>query len=121
VEAGFLLIVACVAYEKLFSHDWTLFALFFLVPDIALLAYATGRGSVAASLYNLVHTDAIPLLLGLFAFEAHHDLAGKLSLIWISHISFDRMIGYGLKFPSYFRYTHIQNAATTNGAPANAQ
>jgi hypothetical protein len=29
-----------------------------------------------------------------------------------AHISFDRCLGYGLKFPGVFRYTHIQRSAS---------
>ena len=38
-------------------------------------------------------------------------LAGQFALIWMAHISFDRCLGYGFKFPGSFRYTHIQTAA----------
>jgi hypothetical protein len=39
------------------------------------------------------------------------------SLIWICHVSWDRMIGYGLKYPSSFKFTHLQNVAfATQGA-----
>jgi hypothetical protein len=30
------------------------------------------------------------------------------SLIWIAHIGADRAIGYGLKYPSAFKDTHLQ-------------
>jgi hypothetical protein len=81
---------------------------------VSLLAYAVRRNSVATTLYNIAHTEAAPFLLGLFAFETHHSVAGKLALIWISHIEFDRLLGYGLKFPSSFRYTHLQSANSGN-------
>jgi hypothetical protein len=35
-------------------------------------------------------------------------LEGLLALI--SHIRFDRLLGFGLKFPGVFRDTHIQGA-----------
>ena len=39
-------------------------------------------------------------------------LAGELFVqvlasIWLAHIGFDRAIGYGLKYPSDFRDTHL--------------
>jgi hypothetical protein len=33
------------------------------------------------------------------------------SLIWIAHIGMDRALGFGLKYPASFRFTHIQSAA----------
>jgi hypothetical protein len=29
-------------------------------------------------------------------------------LIWTSHIGFDRLLGYGLKYPTRFNDTHLQ-------------
>ncbi|MFT4112820.1 DUF4260 family protein [Silvibacterium sp.] len=59
---------------------------------------------------------ALPVILGIAALFTGHALWGELSLIWSCHISFDRVLGYGLKFPKQFRSTHIQSAA----APATA-
>jgi hypothetical protein len=30
------------------------------------------------------------------------------TLIWIAHIGVDRALGYGLKYPSSFKDTHLQ-------------
>jgi hypothetical protein len=110
VEGGLQLAIACIAYGHFFPQQWGLFALFFLAPDLSLLAFASKQGAISAAVYNLAHTEALPLLLGLAAFETHHPFGGKLTLIWMAHISFDRLLGYGLKFASSFRYTHVQSA-----------
>jgi hypothetical protein len=34
-------------------------------------------------------------------------LATAVGLIWLLHIGFDRAIGYGLKYPSSFKETHL--------------
>jgi hypothetical protein len=31
-------------------------------------------------------------------------------LIWIVHIGMDRMLGFGLKYPTGFKETHLQRA-----------
>jgi len=31
-----------------------------------------------------------------------------ISLIWIAHIGIDRVLGYGLKYPTAFKDTHLQ-------------
>jgi len=31
-----------------------------------------------------------------------------LALIWLTHIGVDRAVGYGLKYPSGFKETHLQ-------------
>jgi len=35
------------------------------------------------------------------------SLAISLALIWFSHIGMDRLVGYGLKYPTAFKDTHL--------------
>jgi hypothetical protein len=110
IEGLLLLALACAAYQHLFPHRWLFFALLFLAPDLSLLGYTTNRLRFAAALYNAGHTFTLPLLLGFASslFGWHTGLA--LALIWFAHISFDRALGYGLKFAQGFKPTHIQRA-----------
>ena len=88
------------------GFSWVWFAVFFLTPDISMLAYLAGP-RVGALGYNVAHTYAIALplaLLGLFAVE---PLVLAAALIWIAHIGFDRALGYGLKHPTGFHDTHL--------------
>ena len=32
----------------------------------------------------------------------------QIALIWITHIGVDRALGYGLKYPTAFKDTHLQ-------------
>lgn len=120
-EAGLSLVVACIAYQYYFPHHWTLFALAFFAPDISLLGYVVGRSVLAPLFYNLAHNAVFPLLLAIVSFSSSSQAAGEIALIWIAHISFDRLAGYGLKYPRLFRFTHIQSAASPAGAPADAK
>jgi hypothetical protein len=104
------LVVGCIAYQRLYSHHWGMFALLFLTPDLSLLGYLRSAGKAAAAFYNLVHTYVLPLALGLLAWERASALGGQLAIIWLAHISFDRCLGFGLKFPESFRLTHIQGS-----------
>jgi hypothetical protein len=107
-----VLVASCGTYHLLFPHHWVLFACLFLVPDLSLLAYLRGPGSAASALYNWMHSYVFPALLGILAAAFHSSLLGELSLIWISHIGMDRMLGYGLKYPTSFRFTHIQSTVS---------
>ncbi|MGY6275257.1 DUF4260 domain-containing protein [Methylomonas sp. MgM2] len=105
LEGVFVLIAACVAYAKL-GLDWSSFALYFLAPDIALLGYFAGAKAGAIS-YNATHSyiGAITcLVIGLVASFPAFQGAG---LIWCAHIGFDRALGYGLKYPDGFGFTHL--------------
>ncbi len=110
-EALCLLIAACGAFHLLFPHHWVLFACLFLVPDLSLLLSLRGPGVMASGFYNLMHNYVLPGILGIVAVLLHRALFGDLTLIWIAHISLDRVLGYGLKYPTSLRFTQIQSAA----------
>jgi hypothetical protein len=110
LEGALALVAECTAYQHIYPGHWGIFALLILVPDLSLLGYLHSAGKGAAAFYNLVHSYVLPLALGLLAWRHDLPIAGQLALIWLSHISFDRLLGFGLKFPGVFRYTHIQSA-----------
>jgi hypothetical protein len=110
------LVAVCLAYSHLYPGKWALFALLFLVPDVSLLGYlgAKNAGSsrpVATAFYNVLHSYVPPLMQLVLAWTYHSTLNGEVALIWLAHISFDRLLGYGLKLPASFKHTHIQRAA----------
>ena len=51
--------------------------------------------------------DVGPLVLGAIGASLNQPLIGQLALIWIAHIGLDRAIGYGLKYASGFKETHL--------------
>jgi hypothetical protein len=100
---------AFAAATALYGHagfSWPVFALLFLAPDLSMLAYLAGPRAGALG-YNLVHTYALPLPLALAGFALGSPVGSALALIWIAHIGFDRMLGYGLKYVSGFGDTHL--------------
>ena len=85
---------------------WWLFAALFLVPDLSMLGYASGP-RVGANAYNLVHTAALPLALIVIGVVTSTQILILIGLIWFFHITWDRMLGYGLKLPTSFNDTHL--------------
>jgi uncharacterized protein DUF4260 len=106
---GAAALAAAAALYGHFGFSWLMFAVLFLAPDLAMLAYLAGP-RVGALAYNLVHTYALPLLLALAGFALGSPIASALALVWIAHIGFDRMLGYGLKYASGFGDTHLGRA-----------
>jgi hypothetical protein len=86
---------------------WGWYALLFLAPDLSILGYLA-NGRAGAALYNLVHTSTVPLCGLLVAMALPAPRIVPFVLIWISHIGFDRLLGFGLKYPTKFRDTHLQ-------------
>lgn len=86
--------------------SWLQFALLFLVPDLSILGYAA-HARVGATAYNLVHSYVAPLALAAYSFGSNHTAILSLALIWTAHIGLDRMLGFGLKYPTRFKDTHL--------------
>jgi hypothetical protein len=106
---GFVVVTVSVAAYHQLNGSWLLFFLIFLWPDVFMLGYLVNV-RLGASLYNLVHTYAGPLLLGAAAVFEHWHSTLLFALIWGAHIGIDRMLGYGLKYPTFFKDTHLQRA-----------
>ena len=89
------------------SYGWLLLLVLFLAPDLSALGYLGGPrlGSLA---YDLVHTYVGPVALGVAGVVGSAELAVQIALIWLAHIGMDRMLGYGLKYPTGFKDTHLQ-------------
>jgi Domain of unknown function (DUF4260) len=90
-----------------FGSGWGIFAALFLWPDIFMLGFLKDA-RLGARLYNLAHTDGPPLVLAVAGWSTHQAGAVAFALIWLAHIGFDRMLGYGLKYPTFFKDTHLQ-------------
>jgi uncharacterized protein DUF4260 len=103
---GLAAFAAAVAFYAQAGFSWPAFVLFFLVPDLAMLAYLAGPHSGAIA-YNLVHTYVLAVALTLAGFFAGAPAVAAGGLIWIAHIGFDRALGYGLKYSSAFGDTHL--------------
>lgn len=106
-EAG--LLTAVVLGYAHFHFSWVLFGVLFLA-DLFMLGYLANP-RVGAALYNLRHFLLLPIALFVVGYGAHRPLPMAIAIIWFSHISFDRMLGYGLKYPTQFKDTHLQHLA----------
>lgn len=93
-----------------FSNGYSLgmFLLLLLAPDVFMIGYMINN-KIGAYLYNVAHTYTTPLLLLLAGNIISMNNLTMISLIWLAHIGMDRMLGYGLKYASGFKDTHIQN------------
>jgi len=104
-EGAAVFILSLFAYHG--NHgSWPVFALLFLVPDVSMIGYLANT-RIGAITYNAVHTYIGPLALAAYSFATVRYTMLSLSLIWIAHIGFDRMLGYGLKYPAQFKDTHL--------------
>lgn len=106
LEGLTLFAAAAAAYASLHANGWT-FALLLLAPDLAMLAYLIDRPT-GALLYNIAHHLALPLLLIAIGVGGGQQGVIELGLIWVAHIGMDRLAGYGFKYRTAFKDTHLQ-------------
>ncbi len=100
-----VLAASCCAYVKI-GESWSYFALLFFAPDLAMIGYLAGK-KIGARCYNAAHTYLGPAILGAGAFATHHPNLLSIAIIWTAHIGFDRLLGYGLKYTTDFKDTHL--------------
>jgi len=106
VEGFAVLALAVYGYARV-DGSWLWFAILFLTPDVSMAGYLANE-RIGATTYNFVHTYVGPLVvLAALLVLDRGDLIW-LPTIWIAHIGFDRMMGYGLKYETAFKDTHFQ-------------
>jgi hypothetical protein len=105
IEGAAIFASAIFAYASL-EGSLLLFLVLLLVPDLGMLGYLH-NAQLGSMTYNAVHTYAAPLVLAGVAVVTGWELGLLLAIIWTAHIGMDRMVGYGLKYPTQFKETHI--------------
>lgn len=105
IEGGAILAAACIIYQHLHG-SWLWFVLLFLLPDLSMLCYFINKKAGTAA-YNFVHTYTTPILLSLTLWLLGQSTYLWIALIWMAHIGLDRLFGYGLKYETAFKDTHL--------------
>jgi len=86
--------------------SWWWFAGLFLAPDISMLGYVFNN-KTGAFFYNLFHHLGLAVIIylaGTFLSLPYLQMVGAIVL---AHSAFDRILGYGLKYPDSFQNTHL--------------
>nr|WP_325064158.1 DUF4260 family protein [Halobacterium bonnevillei] len=76
---------------------------------------------VGSQTYNLAHTYALPAVLGAAGFWTGGEGAVLVALVWAGHIGADRLVGYGLKYESGFKQTHLSTQPAPLGTLAESE
>ncbi|HET8866146.1 MAG TPA: DUF4260 family protein, partial [Gracilimonas sp.] len=84
---------------------WVLALLFFL-PDVSFAAYLINT-KIGSWIYNILHHKGIMIGLIIAGYFAEIEWLLAIGIVFLSHASFDRVFGYGLKLPDDFKHTHL--------------
>jgi hypothetical protein len=105
---GLVFFLVALYLFHLYQGNWWLFLLFIFVPDISMIGYFKDR-KLGAIVYNLVHNYILGIvLLALGALVFENALLIFTGIIIIAHVGMDRFFGYGLKYQTHFKDTHLQ-------------
>lgn len=86
--------------------SWWWYAGLFFTPDLSFIAYALNT-KWGAVFYNLLHHKAVALLIFSTGFMWNEPVVMAIGGVFFGHSSFDRILGYGLKYSDSFQNTHL--------------
>lgn len=113
---GVVLFAASIALFAIQGQPWWLYPAVLFVPDVFMLGYLRGP-RLGAIGYNLGHATPLPAALTSLGLVAGSPLTAAIGAIWLGHIGWDRAFGYGLKYPSDFKHTHLGDLARPTRKP----
>jgi hypothetical protein len=105
LEGAAILVASLLAYDHL-GGGWGTLVLCFFIPDLSFVGYTLGP-RVGAVIYNIAHSLVGAVAVLAYGIVLSVPFATFAGIIWIGHIGFDRMLGYGLKYSSGFTHTHL--------------
>lgn len=84
-----------------------LWIILFFSPDIGMIGYAINTKTGAAT-YNLFHHKGIAIIIAATGYFLQNEIVTAIGILLFAHSSFDRMLGYGLKYADSFQNTHLE-------------
>jgi Domain of unknown function (DUF4260) len=109
---GLTLFAGMTLLYTVWGGSWWVYAILFLVPDIGFAGYLAGPRP-GAIVYNAAHSYMAPVALMVAGFALSLPLVLSIAMIWLAHIGIDRALGYGLKYPVGFGFTHLGRIGRT--------
>lgn len=83
-------------------YAWWVLPATFLLPDLSMVGYVAG-----AICYNLVHHKALAVAVGITGWVVGQPVLVLAGTGLLFHSAFDRLLGYGLKYATGFKNTHL--------------
>jgi hypothetical protein len=88
------------------QFEWWWFPVCLLLPDLSMAGYIFGN-KAGAVVYNLFHHQGIAILVYLSGIYLENEWFQFVGIILFAHSVMDRIFGYGLKYFSGFKNTHL--------------
>lgn len=91
---------------SLLNYQWWWFPALILAPDLSMFGYIINTKTGAFS-YNLLHHKGVAVLVYILGCYLRIEIVQLMGIIFFSHAAMDRIFGYGLKYETGFKYTHL--------------
>ena len=91
---------------SLLSYQWWWFLVLILIPDLSMFGYVINTKTGAFS-YNLFHHRGIAVLIYILGCYLKMEVIQLIGIILFTHAAMDRIFGYGLKYGTGFKHTHL--------------
>jgi hypothetical protein len=104
---GLAMFIGAIALYAHQGGSALMFILLLLAPDLGAVGYLVNP-RIGSYVYNAVHLTALPITLFVLATFGGWTLGIQLALIWLAHIGMDHVAGYGFKYATEFKATHLQ-------------
>lgn len=88
------------------DYAWWWFLVLILTPDVGMFGYLF-NSQIGAFTYNLFHHKGLAILIYLFGIYFADETMQLIGAILFAHAALDRIFGYGLKYGSAFKETHL--------------
>ena len=92
-------------FHSLHIPIWIWIFLFFS-PDVSMLGYLA-NSKVGAATYNFFHHKGIAIVCIGIGYFTKVEVLLSIGILLFAHSSFDRVMGYGLKYDTSFNDTHL--------------
>src|SRR5262249_56285268 len=90
--------------------SWIVFVALLLWPDLFMLGYLA-NAKLGARLYNLVHTNVLPLALATVSLGVRQSGLMAFALIWLAHIGGGPAVGAAAEAAPFFMADHRPRVA----------
>lgn len=108
------LLIAALLYIYLRNESAWWYLALFLAPDISMLGYLINN-KLGAGLYNVFHSKAIGVALSVLGYFNEMPILITIGVVIFGHSAFDRVMGYGLKYETGFKFTHLGEIGNKKG------
>lgn len=103
---GFAVLALSLYFYGYNEFSWLLFVILLFSPDISMIGYLINN-KFGAMLYNVFHTYSLSIIIVACGLLLSNGTILAIGLILTAHIGMDRMFGFGLKYPTEFKDTHL--------------